>query len=306
MNIYNPLSKKQRRKKQAKARLTELTQQKALNLCLRYEQQILYGDTTGIGNAVEEDIVVSLTSFAERLDKVAYTIESLMQQTLRADRILLCLGADRVKSSDIPLALKRLEKRGLEIRFCAEDLGPYTKFFYSLQDNPNSLLITVDDDILYPFDMIEKLYSAYCQDKRYIYCHRGHKMHLHKGQLSPYKQWEYSTQERDPSYLIFPTGVGGVLYFPGALYNEVLDKDRFLALCPKADDVWLKAMSLKQGVACKTIRQANPFCFEFPAIIGSQEVTLKRSNKQSGGNDAKIKAVFEHYDLYPVLTECCS
>ncbi|WP_273009105.1 hypothetical protein [Spongiibacter tropicus] len=42
----------------------------------------------------------------------------------------------------------------------------------------------------------------------------------------------------------------------------------------------------------------------FPVIAGSQEVSLKRRNKSKrSGNDEQIKAVFDAYELMPVVRE---
>ncbi|MGH1439317.1 MAG: glycosyltransferase family A protein [Cellvibrionaceae bacterium] len=301
MNIHNPFSKQDRKKKKKAENLARLCEQKALLLCTEYQKNILNSTASGVGNSLDQEIIVSLTSIKPRLDNVAYTIESLMQQTIKADRIILCLGKENIEPSDIPLSLKMLEKRGLEIRLYDEDLGPYTKYFYTLKENPESLIITADDDILYSLDTIEKLYRAYYKENQVIHCHRGHKILVEHKTIMPYKKWDYSSQLENASLSIFPTGVGGVLYFPGCLHQDALNKEKFMKLCPKADDVWLKAMSLKKGISCRTIKRTRPFSFDCPNIPLSQEVTLKRSNKKTNGNDAKVKRVFEEYSLIKKL-----
>jgi hypothetical protein len=297
MGIYNPFSKKERRKKKKYLGIARLCEQKSLLLCSQYQNCILNSNSIGVGNNKDDDIILSLTSFKPRLDNVAYTIESLMQQTIKADRIILHLGGENIKLSNIPLSLKKLEKRGLEIRIHDEDIGPYKKYFYTLKENPKSLIITTDDDTLYPFDMIEKLYAAYQKDNSVIHCHRGHEMLVKKGKIFPYKKWKHSSPMEEASLRIFPTGVGGVLYFPNSLHEDALNKDEFLRLCPKSDDVWLKAMSLRNNILCKTIKSYRPFSFDFINIPLSQEFSLKRLNKKENGNDQKIKRVFEKYSL---------
>jgi len=96
--------------------------------------------------------------------------------------------------------------------------------------------------------------------------------------------------------------VGGVLYFPGCFSDEILNKEAFLKLAPNSDDVWLKAMSLKKGIPSKPIQDSRPWGDRYLIIEGSQSVALKRKNKTAGqGNDPKIKAVFDQYDLYKKL-----
>ncbi len=297
MKIYNPFSKTQRKAKNAERKLAELIQIKTIDLYNQYTQLILHASDQGVGNDAKEEIIISLTSFAQRLDNVAYTIESLMQQTLKADRIQLWLGSDKTLSENIPLNLKNLEKRGLEICFGEKDLGPYTKYYYAMKNHPDSLLITVDDDIFYPPNMIEKLYHAYQKEPSYIHCHRGHKILKENGVLQSYRDWDFSTKMDSASLSIFPTGVGGVLYFPGCLDEKALDDELFMRLSPNADDVWLKAMSLLNNTKCKTIIRTSPFRFEFPNLPYSQEMTLKRANKKDGGNNEKISRVFNHFSL---------
>ncbi|GGK08725.1 glycosyl transferase [Alloalcanivorax dieselolei] len=254
----------------------------------------------GVGNALEEEIIVSLTTFDKRIDNVYLTIESLLQQSLKPDRIILWLSEPEFRRADVPHILTLQQQRGLEVAFCPEDLGPYKKFYYTLMRYPHSLVITVDDDMLYPHDLVDRLYRSYRAMPGVIPCLRAHGMRFDsRGEVLPYKQWEKPTSDSAPSLLTFPTGVGGVLYFPGCLDEQVLDATLFRSLCPNADDVWLKAMSLKRGTACRRVPDYGDFKTGFPVVEGSQLHSLKRANKSAvGGNDSSIRAVFDHFDLW--------
>ncbi|MAY39907.1 MAG: hypothetical protein CMN82_14000 [Spongiibacter sp.] len=244
-------------------------------------------------------MVVSLTSFGQRIHDVFLTVESLFQQSLKADKVVLWLSADEFNEESLPAVLKKQRERGLEIHFVPEDLGPYTKFYYALERYPDALLVTVDDDILYPLDLLDQLYIAHLLEPNKIHCGRAHRIAVDKnGDLLPYKQWWRHSNEPESSLLIMPTGVGGVLYFPGCLDPEVTNKSAFKRLAPRADDVWLKAMSLKRGTECRVFAQYGEWVLRNPTIIGSQEVSLKRRNKGSRhGNDQQIAAVFGEYRL---------
>ncbi len=291
--------------KRAQKKLEELFRYKSMAMALNYQQLALSSDRSGVGNKKSHDIVVSLTSYPARINEVFLTIESLFQQSLRADRVVLWLSEKNFPSlyGDLPEALLNQQERGLEIEFVAEDFGPYKKIIYSLEKYPDSLIVTVDDDILYPVDTIDQLYRSYLKEPNVIHCHRAHRMKLtDNDELLPYSEWDMSVQAEEPSLNIFPTGNGGILYFPGCFDCDVLKRDLFLSLAENADDVWLKAMTLKNNVACKPVNDIRHWKSKLLMIEGSQLDSLTKINKsKSDGNDYKIRAVFDHYKLWSNL-----
>lgn len=252
----------------------------------------------GVGNDCSHDIVVSLTSHGTRIRDVHLAVESLMRQRLRPDRIVLCLHREERALAEGSAALQRQRERGLEILYCPRDLGPYTKYYYTMQRYPQSMVITVDDDVIYPRDMVDRLYRAYCREPGVIHCHRAHRMLRRSGRLRPYKRWDWNTQSRESSLDIFPTGVGGVLYFPGSLHPDAFSADLFAELSPRADDVWLKAMSMLQGTPCSVVPRFMPWGTRFCTVSGSQATALKRRNKSRlYGNDACLARTLAWYGL---------
>lgn len=71
------------------------------------------------------DLIVSLTSYGRRLYDVAYTIQSIMRQTQKPNRIILWI--DRQDCDRIPSSLKRLQQRGLEIIPTEANIRSYKK-----------------------------------------------------------------------------------------------------------------------------------------------------------------------------------
>lgn len=268
-----------------------------------YREKAIESKVPGVSSNAPEQITISLTSYGPRIENVYLTIESLMQQSLKADRIVLCLAKSEFSERDLPTTLKNQRERGLEILFCAENIGPYTKFFYTMQKYPDDIIITVDDDFIYPIDTVDSLYRAYLKEPQVIHCNRAHQMLMAKpGQLQPYQKWNFDKAPEKATLCTFPTGVGGVLYFPGSLDEAVFDKETFLKLAPNSDDVWLKAMSLRKLVKCRRVQSLSVFTQKAVSIPGSQVVSLKRSNKnKKTGNDLAISNVFGKYNLYPII-----
>jgi len=101
-------------------------------------------------------VVVSLTSIAGRAALLARAMDSLARQTRPADALYLWLP--REQFAEIP---PEYRFPGVEVRRVA-DLGPATKLLPTLEveTHPETLLITVDDDVEYPPELIERLVGA--------------------------------------------------------------------------------------------------------------------------------------------------
>lgn len=67
----------------------------------------------------EREVIVSLTSYSRRVEQVHVSIESLMRQTVKPNRIILWLD-DSWNHNNLPAALLMQMRRGLEVRFCPD------------------------------------------------------------------------------------------------------------------------------------------------------------------------------------------
>lgn len=268
------------------------------------EQNILHLHESGVTDTQygDHDIIVSLTTYGKRIYEVAVTIESIMEQTMKANRIILWIDYN-FRDKPLPMNLKILQKRGLEIEYC-KDIRSYTKLIPSLRKYPDAAIITIDDDLIYNYDVLEHLIVAYQQDPQYIYCHRMHRIILDKkGNILPYFSWEWESKNKTASHLNFPTGVGSVLYPPHCLAPEVTDEKTFLNICKYADDIWFKAMALKVGTKSKLVYSSNPYGNDYLINENVQDIGLININGGNNLNDTQLKAVFEKYNLYRLLNK---
>ncbi len=263
---------------------------------------------TGSGvQANENKIIVSLTSFPERMDKIHYALYSLLTQTLKPDMVVLWLGEEQFpnREKDIPQSVLNLQKNGLTIKYC-EDIRAYTKLIPSLKAFPDDIIITADDDIFYPDALVEDLYAAYTKNPEYIQASRVHRVKLSSpNSLAPYSTWKSGVPENGASFLNFLTGVGGVLYPPHSLDEEVLNEANFKKLAPYADDVWFWAMAVKKGTKINNISTHTELYHTDP-FVGeglSGKFTLGSLNFNSDGNDRQLKAVLDCYNLWSKLQE---
>ncbi len=255
----------------------------------------------------ENGVIISLTSFPQRMYEIHYTLYSLLTQTVKPAKVILWLGEEQFpnREKDIPDKVLKLRANGLTIGW-HKNLRSYTKLIPALKQYPNNVIVTADDDIYYETEWLEKLLDNYRENKDCITCHRAHKVKFAKNSLAPYKKWNKTIKKQKPSYLNFLTGVGGVLYPPCSLYKDILDEKTFMELAPQADDVWFWAMAVlnktKISVVKNCIRKLTYINPERERGL-TNEITLFSSNRK-GGNDLQIEKVLNHYpQIIEILKE---
>lgn len=238
--------------------------------------------------------IVSLTTIESRLDKVYLTIESLLHQNIQPKKIVLWIN-EELENKPLPSSIKRQLKRGLDVRY-VPDVGPHTKLIYALREF-NEVIVTADDDILYPANWLLQLVQSYEKDPTGIHCHRAHEITFDQtGKIKKYDKWLFEKVRNNNSLRVFPTGVGGVLYPPGSLHMDAAREDLFTKLSPKADDVWFKIMSLLMKTRCIAINQNYKYR-KFPTVSDTQDVNLFTHNHLDGQNNVQFQQCLKFYDL---------
>lgn len=258
-------------------------------------------------NISKHEVVVSLTSYGKRIRRAHLTIESIMLGSVKPNRIILWIQDD-LKNKPLPKTLQNQTKRGLEIRYC-EDLRSYKKLIPTLQLYPEAAIITLDDDLIYNYDLVENLVNAYNQDDGFVYATRMHRIKISDDNKKPllYAQWDFCTNETNASPLNFLTGGGGTLYPPHVFREEVFNQKVYMSLCKNADDIWFNAMLRFNDVLIKRIDTGSKNGEEFFELDEDPEVGLKYLNtdiKRSikrNANDDQFEAVFSYYHLYDKL-----
>ncbi len=238
------------------------------------------------------ELIVNLTSYPARFATLALTLRSLLDQSVRADRTILWVGEAAV--AELPPDVRLLEQHGLEVRACT-DLRSYTKLVPALRAIPAAFHVTADDDLYYPSDWLARLVLSHDPNRPAIVAMRAHMARTDAtGALLPYREWELATSlhaDDAPSRLLFPTGVAGVLYPPGAFGEEVLDERTFLELCPYADDVWFFWMAERRGTEQRRVAGS----FDIVNWPRSQEVGLFQENWLGDRNDRQIKCLEAYF-----------
>ena len=250
-------------------------------------------------NAINYDhIVISFTSYKERLSLCHLMVDSLLKNTIKPYKICLTVYSDDV--SYISNELKEFIYNGIvELIVADKNLRPHLKYFYAMKKYRKYPIITVDDDCIFREDFIESLINSY---KKYPNCVSARRVHKktydhNTGTIKNYEHWiRHFTQILLPSTDIVATGVGGVLYPPNIL-NITDDNLEDIYKYITVDDIYLHYLELKLNVPIVYVPNKK----NHPDIIeGSQETALftninkANENDDNSPNNIAIKNLLNH------------
>jgi len=261
-----------------------------LRLVNRFSRRPAVGDA---------DAVVSVTSFGHRLSTVFAALETIARGSVRPRRLILWVSDPDFLAAP-PKEIVRLQRRGLEILACP-DYGPHKKQFpYASAGAPHTLpLVIGDDDVFYPRGWLAGLVAAARAEPALVHGYRAHRITLTGDALAPYAQW-LPAPDLSPSYAVVCTGVGGIIYPPALLDALAAEGEGFLAVAPRADDVWVHAVSVRAGIRTQQIPSRRR---DLDAIPGTQRGTLQSVNVKAGGNDAQIAAAYGPAEIAAIVAD---
>lgn len=250
-------------------------------------------------HSLDAELIVSLTSYPKRFDILPTTINSLLNQTVAPDRIILWLY--REDFDLLPTSVREFERRGLQILLINEDWKSYKKIIPTLLKFPDTYIITCDDDILYKPTLIEELVDSH-QNLGGPIAQRGHIVQINSdGKIEPYLNWMNLTPPKDyyefGSTLVFPTGAGGVLYPPNCFVDNVTDMKKALELCPTADDIWLYFMAIQNGSYFSLIGDRGMIDLNTSSTGSLWEINSR------GANDTQLESLINEFGMPSSLTK---
>lgn len=251
-------------------------------------------DSLGLNE--KSNVIVSLTSFPARIDVVYLAIKSMLNQSERPLKIVLWLGEEQFPLGEkaLPSSLLTLKPLGLEIEFC-KDIKAHKKYYFAFQKYPENIIVTVDDDVIYPKNLLKVLLETHELYPNCIVANRVRYIEMENNNYKPYRQWEINKVGNNiPSKKIFSTGVGGVLYQPRLFKTSFFDLEGIEKTNCIGDDIWLKAGQISNNVP---VAFTNFYFRQFIEIPDSQKENLYSKNVFESENDRQISDVFDYFGI---------
>lgn len=244
-------------------------------------------------------IIVSLTSFPARINRVEETIKSLMLQSCKPDKIILWLAEEEFprREQELPSNLLLLQKYGLTIGWTQKNIRSFKKLIPCLVEYPEDVIVTVDDDIYYQKKWLEILYRGYLKNTDAINCYRAYEYVLLNEKYGLKRLDNKKKIKENPSYLYNFTGAGGVLYPPHVLHTDVFKEDIFMNYCSTSDDLWFLFMALRNHTKINIVEK---FSSDLVNVPNTQDIALHKLNNEQG----KYWECFNNLiELYPEINK---
>ena len=251
----------------------------------------------------EPKVIVSLTSYPPAIGFVTETVKSLLKGSVLPDRLILYVTPAEFEGKPLPAGLLKLAEESdiFEIHHYPRNIRSYRKLFPALQEFPNDLIITVDDDVRYHRHMLRDLLRLHRQYPDAVIAHRAKRVDLSR----PYRKWhkyrwyDFIFRKDYAGFCNLPTGVGGVLYPPHALDESMLREELFTEIAPTTDDIWFWAAAVSHNTRILPV----PFGKNKPKGLGKPgTISLKTYNFKSG-RDRNFEALTAILSHFPAIKE---
>jgi hypothetical protein len=239
--------------------------------------------------------IVSFSTIPLRIEKMEDVIASICNQSLMPDEIILWIPKyySRLKDS-IKKIPDYLNKYPVIIKESPEDYGPFTKLRPSLDYcDDNDIIVTCDDDILYPQKWFENLvtYSAKFPDN--AICYRGRRLTKKRRRIN-YNRSEvvFGSGDKEYDFVDLITGTRGVLYkkrfFTDYMYTNDYKKMYMV------DDIWINGNLAMAGT--KSIVIPNPGFKEDETIeMELYNIDSLYEHNKDGSNNTNGLDFFKEY-----------
>src|SRR5574344_1329516 len=262
-----------------------------LKFCKKHSYNFELKEVNELGVTKEKrnpKLIVSLTTFPERINTVYKTISTILQQSVKPDEVILWLADEQFPNKELPENLTRLQQFGLSIKWC-ENIMSFKKLVPSLREFPEDILITAYDDIFYPTNYVESLYGEYLKNPQIIHANRAFVIKEKNNILSiNARSYIYNKTYCESFLNEFMTGYG-TLFPPHTLHEDVLKSDIFMKLMPTNDDVWFWANAVKKGTKISVNPNSYSLKLMIDRTIGGTclwKMNMKNTTIGINGNDA--------------------
>lgn len=197
-------------------------------------------------------VIVTLTTLPSRVDLLRPVLASLLDQTVPPARIVLALPDVSRREQAAYRLPAFLDHPSVEVLRCGRDWGPATKLIPAWERaEPDRLLLALDDDNIYPRDLLERLLSW---QQRLPFAALG----LRGWSVGPALDFNhapivYGTALRELRAVDVLTGTWGFLVRRDFFDEALLDYRGYPEDAFYVDDVWFSGHLARRGIPRRVV-----------------------------------------------------
>ena len=241
--------------------------------------------------AADPRVVISLTTTPSRITRLGPTLRSLLTQDYPLTAVYLAVPRHSVRENrtyTVPAVLARHPT--ISILDSERDWGPATKLLPMLRaerERPETLVIAVDDDNVYPREMVSTFvrWSSTLPDA--ALCFRGWR-------VPSSGRWRdgravFGTRVDTPTPMDVITGCGGILVKPRFFDAAVFDYDAAPRSAFFVDDIWISGHLARRRIPRYVIPSPAVFVY-LPALTAWRTRGLDQTENGPDGrhNDVML------------------
>jgi len=276
-------------------RLGRATKECARFLRLNFRRTLLSGEGSDRKQRPLDQggLVVTLSSIPSRISRIFPALNSLLDQTVPAEQIILALPEVSRREGvryDVPAEI--LAHPRIRVLRTEHDWGPATKLIPTLRlfaDAPETPILAVDDDNVYPDTFIETF-------QHYARAMPDAALSLRGCSVPPSRRWR-DCKEFKGSAVVEPArtdvvqGCAGILVRPRFFGDAVFDYDSAPDEAFFVDDLWISGHLARRRVPAYVLPFMGAFVY-MSAPVTFVTPRLDRSENLTGRNN---DALLEHF-----------
>ena len=242
--------------------------------------------------ATNRRVVISLTTLPSRIGRLRQVLNSLIDQDAPADEIVLALPqvSQREKVPyTVPGFLRNSD--AVTVLACERDWGPATKLIPALlaEQRPDTLILALDDDNVYPRNMVSNFLAWQRRYPDHSLCYRGWTVPDSLDYNE--KRVRFATTVDGPMSVDIATGTWGFMVQPRFFDSRLTNYSGYPAEAFFVDDIWFNGHMARRGVPRMLVPTADPPLSTFASVVNALGVV----ENASGAKDNAVIRAFEPY-----------
>ena len=220
----------------------------------------IYGGPIRYITLMNQNIVVSMTTTPHRIDRIQKTLDTVLSQTAPIKKIYLSIPY-RFKRDNLEYKIPKWLQDNKKITILrTKDYGPATKLLGLLEQvdlPPDTIIVTLDDDIMYPKGLVLQLAHRARQYPHYAITILGaNPEYDDQGNVSIKSVRGLINDHNDKSFVAVAQGFAGIAYRRSFFDSTIFDIVNAPQECINSDDLYLSFYLAKHNIPRQTLNDS--------------------------------------------------